>query len=54
MTDLEAMEQQYIDFLVSKIDIATWEGWDVDDSEIHPSSLGHQAASIKWAAGHTA
>ena len=47
---IEQMEEAYIDFLVSKMDIATWEGWEVDETEIHPSSLPHQVASIKWAA----
>lgn len=40
--------QNYYDFLNRKMDIAIWNGWDINESDLHPSSKPHQVATIKW------
>jgi len=39
----------YLDFLKSKIEVAADSGFEVDDSEIHPTLKPHQRDAVKWA-----
>jgi len=39
----------YLEFLKSKIEVATDSGFEVDDSEIHPTLKPHQRDDVKWA-----
>jgi hypothetical protein len=40
---------EYIDFLKSKVDIATESGFEITNDDINPICKGHQKDSIKWA-----
>ena len=39
----------YLDFLRTKIEVAPVSGFEVEDSEIHPSLKPHQRDAVKWA-----
>ncbi len=39
----------YLDFLRTKIEVAPVSGFEVEDSEIHPSLKPHQKDAVKWA-----
>lgn len=39
----------YIQFLQDKVPLASFDGYEVDDSEIHPILKLHQRACVKWA-----
>lgn len=43
------MEEEYIAFLRSKINLAQDSGFDIADSEVHPILKPHQRAIVKWA-----
>jgi DNA modification methylase len=43
------LHQDYIDFLKQKIPLAQFDGFEIDDSEIHPLLKPHQRACVKWA-----
>lgn len=45
-----SLQEEYQQFLKAKIDIAHWQGWEINEQDIHPSSYPHQVATIKWAA----
>jgi len=41
--------QDYLDFLSKKIPMASFDGYEIEDSEIHPIIKPHQRTCIKWA-----
>ena len=47
--DLRHQHQDYLDFLRAKIPLAQFDGFDIDDSEIHPLLMPHQRACVQWA-----
>lgn len=47
--DLRHQHQDYLDFLRAKIPLAQFDGFDIDDSEIHPLLMPHQRACVRWA-----
>lgn len=39
----------YLDFLLKKIPMAKFDGYDIDDSAIHPLLKPHQRDCVRWA-----
>jgi DNA modification methylase len=39
----------YIDFLREKVPLASFDGYEIDDAEIHPMLKPHQRACVRWA-----
>ncbi len=46
--NLERMDP-YLDFLRAKIRLAAFNGFDIEDADIHPMLKPHQRACVKWA-----
>jgi len=43
------MHDDYLQFLLQKIPMATFDGYEIDDSDIHALLKPHQRACVKWA-----
>lgn len=43
------MNDDYLQFLLKKIPMATFDGYEIDDSDIHALLKPHQRACVKWA-----
>lgn len=43
------MIDPYIEFLREKVPLASFDGYEIDDSEIHPLLKPHQRAVVRWA-----